>query len=114
MSIAQLKLDAEFMILNGMEPAEQVWYVPHHGIPRHIWATVTRQPAVEDFAGGAEVPMTEYTVFIVNDATKGAASIQDGKDQIHMKDKLEDLTDTVFRVVSHVSDHGAHTIRVRL
>jgi len=94
--------------------AESVTYVPHRGIPKTITMLISREPASLEFSGGAETPVIEYAGFLANDAVLGVTCVTDQRDEVHAKKLPSDTANAVFRVVSHRTDTGGHSIRMKL
>lgn len=107
-----LVTDTKAMIDGGPDK-ETVLYAPYQGIPRNITALIDRNPLEIDFAleGGAAKSVRQVT--LVNSATDGVAVPQLGKDEMHFKDSLCDVKDSIFKVTELVSqDPGMIVLQV--
>ena len=77
----QLKNDAISCFLNSDEFAEDITYVADSGVSRVIKAVVNRQRIRPSPENSGRILLNQVEIIIANDAEKGLASINKGKDE---------------------------------
>lgn len=99
---------------------ELITYVPHNGTARQFKAIVERRPLQPEQAGGYPYQINSIELTFPRDATDGVMTVQEGKDQVTFKQRLQDAsarTYTVSKIVREdagltASDGGMFTVLV--
>ena len=99
---------------------ELITYLPYNGTAKTFLALVERRPLQPEQAGGYQYQLSTIEVTFPMDATNGVMAVQEGKDQITFKQRMQDAsarTYTVSKIVREddgltASDGGMFTVLV--
>jgi len=77
---------------------ELVTYQPWNGVPRTFKALVDRRPMQVESAGGFPYGANSVELLIPRDATDGVLAVEERKDRVRFKKKLDDAQESEFLV----------------
>lgn len=77
---------------------ELVTYTPDGGVARSFKAIVERRPSQVAQVGGHQFAANTIEVLVPRDATDGVLIVQERKDRVRFKKRLDDAQETEFTV----------------